>query len=212
LPTANIFLEAMLSQVHASSQQRRLREPNIVFVDLFLWFVNQYGKTTAKDSKANRQCMAANWHPTYGFDTLILRLFTGAMYARSAGFRMNNVDIINIGLCIIKQCGMYGKEYKAWITCEAIRPHIVKTVDTFEMFWAPEITLVNQTTIPAGMHGYGMAAVNNNDSVALYEDSIANFGAAYAAAQETVKSQGMTIASMQGQMQAMQQYCTALGQ
>ncbi len=57
-----------------------------------------------------------------------------------------------------------------------------------------------------------MAAVNNDDSVASYGELIANFGAAYAAKQESVKSQGATIMSMQGQMQAMQQYCMALGQ
>jgi hypothetical protein len=49
---ADIFLEAMSSQVHPSFQQRRLCKPNIVFVDLFLWFVNQYGKTMAKDCEA----------------------------------------------------------------------------------------------------------------------------------------------------------------
>jgi hypothetical protein len=41
---ANVFLEAMSSQVRTSFQQRHLGEPNIVFVDLFLWFVEQYGK------------------------------------------------------------------------------------------------------------------------------------------------------------------------
>jgi hypothetical protein len=51
---ADVFLEAMSSQVHASSQQRHLCEPNIIFVNLFLWFVNQYGKMTAEDCKANR--------------------------------------------------------------------------------------------------------------------------------------------------------------
>ncbi len=67
---------------------------------------------------------------------------------------MNNVVIVDIGLRIIKRCGMYaGKEYKACIACEAIRPRIVKTVDTFKMFWAAKITLVNQTAIPASMHG-----------------------------------------------------------
>jgi hypothetical protein len=71
---------------------------------------------------------------------------------------------------------------------------------------------VNQTAILASMHGYGMAAVNDNDSVALYGELIANFGAVYAATQEAVKSQGTTIASMQGQMQAMQQHCMAIGQ
>jgi hypothetical protein len=200
----NVFLEAMSSQVRASFQQRRLHKPNIVFVDLFLWFVNQYGKTTAEHREADRQRMAADWHPANGFDALILHLFTGAMYASSAGLKMNDVNIVNIYLRIIKQCGMYGKEYKAWITCKAIRPCIVKTVNTFKMFWAAKITLVNQTAIPASMHGYGVAAVNNNNSVVSYGESIVNFGAAYAAMQELVKSQGMTTASLQGQMQAMQ--------
>ncbi len=56
--------------------------------------------------------------------------------------------------------------------------------------------------------------MNDNDSVVLYRELIANFGAAYAATQESVKSQGTTIASLHGQMQVqvMQQNCTALGQ
>jgi hypothetical protein len=62
---------------------------------------------------------------------------------------------------------------------------------------------MNQTAIPASMHGYGMATVNNDDSLVLYGKSIANFGAARTAMQESVKSQGTTIASMQGQLQAM---------
>ncbi len=81
---ADIFLEAMSSQVRAFFQQRHLCEPNIVFINLFLYFVNQYDKTTAEDRKVNWQCMAADWHPTNGFDALILRLFTGAAYASSA--------------------------------------------------------------------------------------------------------------------------------
>jgi hypothetical protein len=131
---ANVFLEAMSVQVHASFQQRRLRKPNIIFVDLFLWFIKQYGKTTAKDCEANRQCMAANQHPADGFDALILRLFTGAAYASSAGYKMNNVNIIDIGLHLIKRCGMYAEEYKAWIAWEAIQLKVVKTFDTFKMF------------------------------------------------------------------------------
>jgi hypothetical protein len=81
----NVFLEAMLAQVCASFQQRRLRKPNIIFVDLFLWFVKQYSTTTAEDREANQQRMAADWHPAKGFDALILRLFTGAAFASSAG-------------------------------------------------------------------------------------------------------------------------------
>ncbi len=47
---------------------------------------------------------------------------------------------------------------------------------------------------------------------ALYSESIANFGAAYAATQESVKTLGMTIVSMQTQLQAMHQYCMGLQQ
>jgi hypothetical protein len=64
---ANVFLKGMSSQLRTSLQQRHLRKPNIIFVDLFLWFVEQYGKTMAEDRKANRQCMATNWHPANGF-------------------------------------------------------------------------------------------------------------------------------------------------
>jgi hypothetical protein len=107
---------------------------------------------------------------------------------------------------------MYGKEYKAWIARKAIRPHIVETFDTFKTFWAVKITLVNQTAIPASLHRYRMATVNNDDSVVSYGKSIANFRAAYTTTQESVKAQGTTIALMQGQLQAMQQYCMALQQ
>ena len=44
--------------------------------------------------------------------------------------------------------------------------------------------LVNQTAIPASFHGYRMTVFNNDDTVASFEESIANFGAAYAITQE----------------------------
>ncbi len=82
---------------------------------------------------------------------------------------------------------MYAKEYKAWIAHKAKCPRIVETFDTFKTFWAAKITLVNQTAVPASMHGYGMAAINNDNSVVSYSKSIANFGAAYATTHKSVK-------------------------
>ena len=57
-------------------------------------------------------------------------------------------------------------------------------LDTFKTFWADKIMLVNQMAIPASFHGYRMTAVNNDDTVASFEESIANFGAVYAITQE----------------------------
>ncbi len=203
----NVFLDALSSQVCASFQQRCLCEQNIIFLDMFEWFVGHYGKTTAEDRNANRLHMATDWHPANGFDTLALHLFTGAAYAGCTGYTMADRDIGDIGLRIIKRCGMYAEEYKAWIARKAEHPRIVETFDMFKTFWAAKITLVNQTAVPASMHGYSMAAVNNDDSLVLYGESIANFGAAYAVMHESVKAHSSMIASMQGQLQAMQQFC-----
>ncbi len=208
----DVFLDALSLQVRASFQQSCLCEPKIVFVDIFEWFAGHYGKTTAKVCDANRQRMAANWHPANGFDTLALHLFTGAAYAGCTGYTMADRNIVDIGLRVIKRCGMYAEEYKAWIAREFKRPRIVKTFDTFKMFWVAKITLVNQMAVPASMHGYGMAVVNDNDTVVLYGELIANFGTVYAATHESVKSHSSTIALMQCQLRAMQQFCMALQQ
>jgi hypothetical protein len=57
-----------------------------------------------------------------------------------------------------------------------------------------------------------MATVNNDISIMSYGKLIANFGAAYAATHKSVKSHSSTIVLMQGQLQAMQQFCMALQQ
>ena len=86
-------------------------------------------------------------------------------------------------------------------------PPIAKTIDSFKEFWADAIALVNQTAAPALQHGYGMAAMDNDVSIAF-----ANFGAAYVATQESMKSQATTMAAMQGQLTNIQQFCMAVGQ
>ncbi len=208
----DVFLDVLSLQVHASFQQHCLCKPNIIISKMFEWFFGHYGKAMAKDPDANRQCMATNWHPANMFDTLALCLFTGAAYAGCRGYTMANRNIVNIGLHVIKQCGMYAEEYKAWIPRESKRPRIAKTFDMFKPFWAAKIMVVNQTAVPTSMHGYGMVAVNKNDSVVSYGESIANFGTVYAATHKSIKSHSSTIASMQGQLQAMQQFCMVLQQ
>jgi hypothetical protein len=199
-------------QVHASFLQQRLCKTNIVFVDMFVWFADHYGKTMAEDCKANCQQMAANWHPADGFNTLVLRLFTGVVLAGCTNFMMAKHNIVDIDLHVIKQCGMYAEEYKAWIARKANHPRIIETFNSFKTFWAAKITLVNQTAIPASQYEYGVATTNNNNSIISYGETISNFGAAYAATQQSVKLQGTSIALMQNQLNAMSQYCMALQQ
>jgi hypothetical protein len=74
-----------------------------------------------------------------------------------------------LGIRIIKRCGLYlyAKEYKQWIARAkanaAATPQIAKTFDSFKTFRAEKITLINQTAIPAGLHGYGMMATADDE-------------------------------------------------
>jgi hypothetical protein len=88
----DVFLDTILVGVRAAFQQRRLCEPNIVFVNMFEWFAQHYGTTMAEDRDANRQRMAADWHPGNGFDALTLRLFTDAAYTNAT--RPNMVQLV----------------------------------------------------------------------------------------------------------------------
>jgi hypothetical protein len=74
--------------------------------------VGKYGTTTPEDCDANHQWMAADWHPSEGFDALTLRLFTGGAYADACRYPIPACNIINIGIHAIKQCGLYAEEYK----------------------------------------------------------------------------------------------------
>ena len=101
---------------------------------MFDWFIMKYDKTTTKDCEENWQQMAANWHPSNGFEPLAMRLFIGASYsyASAARYPMDDCEVINIGLRVIKQCGMYSKEYKNWIACKNESPPITETINSFK--------------------------------------------------------------------------------
>ncbi len=175
-----------------------MKQLNTVFLHMFDWFITKYGQMITKDHKANWQRIAANWHPFNSFELLAARLFIGASYASAARYPMDNRDAIDIGLRIIKRCGMYAKEYKNWILHKNAVPPIVETIDSFKKYWADAIALVNQTAAPASQHGYSMTAVDNNELLAPYGDSLTNFNAMYAAMQEAIKSQVNSLVAMQG--------------
>ena len=46
--------------------------------------------------------MAADWHSTNEFEPLAARLFTGASYASVACYPMDDRDVIDISLRVIK--------------------------------------------------------------------------------------------------------------
>ena len=74
------------------------------------------------------------------------------------------------------------------------------------------IAHINQTAAPASKHGYSMAVVDDDVSIAVYIKTLTNFSTAYATTQESIKSQASSLAMMQGQLVNIQQFCMAIGQ
>jgi hypothetical protein len=205
---SDVFLVNLPKAIHETYEPICMKQLNTVFLHMFDWFITKYGRTTTKDCKENRQRMAATWHPSEGFEPLAMRLLIGASYASTALYPIYDHDVINIGLRVIKHCGMYAEEYKNWNSCKKVVPPIVKTIDSFKEYWADAIALVNQTAIPASQR---MTAMDNGASVAVYNVSLANFGAAFAAMQETIKNQADSLVAIQTQL-ANIQLCMNVGQ
>jgi hypothetical protein len=209
---SNVFLANLPKAICQTYEPICMKQPNTVFLHMFNWFIEKYGKTTTEDREDNWQQMAADWHPSDGFEPLATCLFVGTSYVSASRYPMDDRDIIDIGLRVIKQCGMYSEEYKNWIARENESLPIVETIDSFKEYWAAAISLVNQTAIPAANHGYGKNVMDDDTSIASYGELLANFGAAYAATQESMKSQATTMAAMQGQLANIQQFCIAVNQ
>ena len=92
--------------------------------------------------------IASGWPPT-GIPATVLMplhsaLITGTAYTNTTGYPIVNQDIVDIKISVIKRCSLYTDKYKSWIAHATATPRIVKTLDTFETFWADMITFANQ--------------------------------------------------------------------
>jgi hypothetical protein len=86
LALADVFLANLPKAIHKMYEPICMKDPNKVFLYMFDWFIERYGKTTSEDHEANRQRMAANWHPSEGFKPLATHLFIGTSYASAARY------------------------------------------------------------------------------------------------------------------------------
>ena len=96
-------------------EQEKMMDPNAVFRLCFDWFVTKYGHTSAKDCEANHTEMAADWHPSMGFEVLTSRLFCGVTFASLSGHPITDKDTVDIGVRVFNCTGLFAKEYKTWI-------------------------------------------------------------------------------------------------
>jgi hypothetical protein len=112
----DVFLNLVPVAFKQSYEQIQMENPNSVFCKMFAWFVAKYGCTSVNDCKANRTAMALEWHPSQGFELLVVHLFRGATFANLAKHPIPDDDTVDIGIRVIHRTGLFAEEYKAWIT------------------------------------------------------------------------------------------------
>ena len=87
---SNVFLANLPKAICQAYKPICMKQPNTVFLHVFNWFIKKYGKTTTKDCEDNRQQMAANWHPSDGFEPLATRLFIITSYRSAACYPISS--------------------------------------------------------------------------------------------------------------------------
>jgi hypothetical protein len=151
--------------------------------------------------------MAADWHPSMGFEVLTSRLFRVVTFASLFGHPLTNKDTVDIGVRVLNRTGLFGKEYKVWIL-RGDNPSNAIDFAAFKSFWENAVQIAAFTAVPASNHRYGMGLANDDNDMASLTDAISNFGTAYAATQESLRSNTANINAIQGQLQML---CQALG-
>ena len=128
--------------------------------------------------------MAADWHSTS-------HLFRGVTFASLSGHPITDKDTVDIGVRFLNRTGLFAEEYKTWIL-QGIDANNPSDFAAFKSFWENAVQIAAFTSIPASQHGYGMAATDD-DAPASLTDAVSNFGTAYAATQESLRSNTANI-------------------
>jgi hypothetical protein len=116
-------------------------------------------------------------------------------------------NTVDINVRVLNRTGLFTKEYKMWI----LHGDDTSKTNNFvplKTFWENAVQIAVLTAIPASQHGYGMAATDDNESAHLLTYVVSNFGMAYAATQESLRSNAANILAIQGQLQML---CQAVG-
>ena len=116
-----------------------MKNSNMVFLYIFDWFIDKYGKTTPKDRS---KLIGNEWLPSGIPSKALSPLQCASSLAHPIQARGDT-------LYVIKRCGIYAKEFKNWIAWENKSPPIAEKIDSFKEYWSNPITRVNKTAAPA---------------------------------------------------------------
>mmetsp|Transcript_14753 Transcript_14753/g.20914 ORF Transcript_14753/g.20914 Transcript_14753/m.20914 type:complete len:541 (+) Transcript_14753:121-1743(+) len=161
---------------------------------------------TDEDRAQNFMRMNAPWNPSDGFNALKTQIEEAAMYASLSDHDIAEWQLVDAGLKLIKNTGLFAEEVKAW----NLTPTTARSWADFKSFWKVQIKNVKAC---GGTSGVNLNFVNNTVAenpreYDEFESTVQNFSAASAAQSEVfadLTKQNTALAQSLAQNQQQQQ-------
>ena len=169
----------------------------------FNWFLTKYAHNNEIDRTANKEAMTKQWNPADGFERLVAQLTKGLIFALYAGAGIIDVDVVDMGIGLILQTGLFAEEYARWYR----RPANKKTFANFKIVWAEECRIKKSKTVTAGQHGYGMNTIEEEVDEE-YDNALNNMSQAHLAQQTAISN----MSNNNTKMDAIQQQLNSMTQ
>ena len=124
--------------------------------------------------------MTQRWDPNTPIELLFNQINEAAEFAFYAGQPIADNDKVQAAEVLILKTGKFPLEYKDWRS----NLQTDRTWNFFQEFWSFQFDLRQEKETTAGTVGYGNDAIdkqNDDESINTYNETVANFGSAFAA-------------------------------
>ena len=195
------FCSLIGQEYTADFTHMRISHPDIQFRSCLMYFLGKYGKTNETERAENKQRIRQQWTLQDGWERLQKQLNEGSIFGLFADQPIPEAEIVDIGITVIGQTGLFAAQYEQWHE----RPADQKTWRHFSQFWKDKIQLKRDTNLNASQFGFWGNANEAGDNVdAEFSNSVANFAQAHQQTQSTINNLTNTNSQLQQQIQQMQ--------
>ena len=175
---------------------------------IFVTFITKYGKIGSFDIKNNKIQMTQRWDPNTRIELLLNQINEAAEFAFYAGHPIADNDKVQAAEVLILKTGNFLVEYKDWRS----NLQTDRIWNFFQEFWSIQFDLRQETETTTGNAGYGNAAIDKTDdeSISTYNETVANFGSAFAENSNAFSQLTDTNTSLAGNMDIIQNQLNAI--
>ena len=182
----SVFLEAIGTTYKKHLENDLVGRVTSNFWEIFNTFLTKYGKIKPMDLENNLIRMKKDWDPSSPIEDLFAQINDANEYSIFAQHPYGDRDLVQAGEVVLLRTNMFSAEYKDW------RSHDLadRNWSSFQEWWQEAYDLKEEAETTAASMGYGNNAQQadgtstqaSDDSA--YEESVRNFGTAFAANSE----------------------------